>query len=243
LENIYNEGYFQGKQADGYGDYLISETIIKKEFKSVIEVIERTLGKTQGKHLLEIGCAMGFFLDLAKEKYICNGIEISEFAANFCISKGLPVFKGQINRKYLEGLDLFDIVVMLDVIEHIPNPKEIFSLLQEFINPGGIIIITTGNIGSLYARISSKYWRLMTPPQHLFFFSKKTITALLESEGFKVLEIQSPWKFVSFGLIFYQFFNRLGIKVKFNFVNRIGIYLNLFDAIRVIAVKEKRGAS
>jgi len=238
LENIYNEGYFQGKQADGYGDYLKSETIIKKEFNSILSVIERNLGKTLGRNLLEIGCAMGFFLDLAKEKYTCRGIEVSDFAGKHCISKGLDVHIGELTRKFLEESNHFDIAVMLDVIEHIPNPRETINLLYEFLNPGGILIITTGNIDSLNAKIFRKHWRLMTPPQHLFFFSKKTITELLESAGFRVTEIKSPWKFVSFGLIFYQIFNRLGLKIKFNFLNGVGIYLNLFDAIRVTAVKK-----
>ena len=67
---------------------------------------------------------------------------------------------------------------MLDVIEHLRDPAETVRLLVEALAPRGLLVITTGDWGSLCGRLMGRHWRLMTPPQHLFFFSKSNLAAL-----------------------------------------------------------------
>lgn len=125
---------------------------------------------------------------------------------------------------------------MLDVIEHLPMVRSTFELLQKACRPSSIVVITTGDWGSLVARIMKKHWRLMTPPQHLSFFEPKTIRLLLESTGFEVLQIQKPWKRVPLNLAVYQLTRRLGIQMMQTAgIGSFGIPVNLFDAMRVTA--------
>ena len=81
----------------------------------------------------------------------------------------------------------------------------------------------------------------MTPPQHLFFYSKKGIKLFLERFGFKVIKIETPWKFVPLSLIVYQMTQRINFKVKIpKVLNRISLPINLFDTMTIIAEKIKK---
>jgi hypothetical protein len=100
-------------------------------------------------------------------------------------------------------------VVMLDVIEHLINPVPAIREVHDMMAEGGGLLITTGDWESLAARWMGRYWRLMTPPQHLFFISRGSITKLLERAGFEVLDFVHPWKLVPLGLTAYQLENRL----------------------------------
>jgi hypothetical protein len=77
----------------------------------------------------------------------------------------------------------------------------------------------------------------MTPPQHTFFFSRNTITRLLSEAGFEIVRISSPFKVVPLGLAAYQVGARLGWRIPFLEKIRIGIPVNLFDAMQIIARK------
>src|SRR5262249_56182679 len=66
----YDDGYFSGRQSDGYAAYLGAEPVLRREFARTVEFIQRR--KPQGR-LLEIGCAYGFFLDEARR----GGFEVS----------------------------------------------------------------------------------------------------------------------------------------------------------------------
>ena len=78
----------------------------------------------------------------------------------------------------------------------------------------------------------------MTPPQHLWFFNKKSITKFLKIHGFKVESISYPMKFVPISLIIYQIARYIGLQ-KYLKPFRIpgGIYINLFDVMRIVARK------
>ena len=55
-------------------------------------------------------------------------------------------------------------------------------------------------------------WRLMTPPQHLWFFSPKTLEAVLARCGFRVLALDHPWKLVPLSMIVFQSLRMAGLR-------------------------------
>jgi hypothetical protein len=103
--------------------------------------------------------------------------------------------------------------------------------------PAGLLWITTGDWGSWLARVMGRHWRLMTPPKHLFYFSHTTLPALLDRLGFTLVRCDRPWKYVPVGLAAYQMGSRLGVRVRALESIPIGLPVNLFDAIRVLARK------
>ena len=171
---IYSSDYFHGHQSDGYADYQGSALVLRREFRKVVNSL-RCVGRTSGR-LFEIGCAYGFFLLEAREYFNVHGIEVSEEAAAHCRSQGLDVETGMVTEQSLAQHRPLDVVVMLDVIEHLTCPFEVLRMVQKNLNKGGHVVISTGDWDSVLSRIMGSSWRLMTPPQHLFFFSRATIT-------------------------------------------------------------------
>jgi SAM-dependent methyltransferase len=237
LAKIYNDAYFSGGQTDGYADYLGSEPVLRREFRRVLAEL-RKCGSMGGK-LLELGCAYGFFLSEACDYYECLGVEVAPSAVAFARSRGLEVVEGSLREGILAERGPFDVVAMLDCIEHLHAPDETVAMLARGLRPGGHIVITTGNWGSAFARLTKTHWRLMTPPQHLFYFSKRTLAALLKRNGFEVLSVTVPWKLVPIGLALYQVASRAGLKVRVPaWLGRVAVPVNLFDTVRVVARKK-----
>jgi SAM-dependent methyltransferase len=232
----YTSDYFSGKRPDGYADYLGAEPVLRREFAQTISFIRKF--RSSGR-LLEVGCAYGFLLGEAKGHFDVVGIELAEPAAEHCRRSGLQVLTGSADDKLLRDLGLFDVIVMLDVIEHLPSPKDTISLLARHLNPKGIIVITTGDFGALSARLAGSRWRLMTPPQHLWFFSLESMRRLATSIGLKVRYAGHPWKTVPLSLIGFQLARMIGFKLPQSApLGKLGIPLNLFDAMRVVLRKE-----
>jgi SAM-dependent methyltransferase len=237
-DQIYNEDYFQGGQADGYSDYIGSEDVLRAEFRTVVEDLRRR-GCGGGK-LLELGCAYGFFLAEAQPYLEVHGIEVSESAVRFCRSLGLDVEQGSLTEEYVKARGPFDAVVMLDVVEHLTEPDQVMHLLWRAMKPGGKLLLSTGDWESVLSRTMGRYWRLMTPPQHTFFFSPRTMSAMLSRVGFDVVECRKPWKIVPVGLVGYQLGRILGMSKPPRLRGvRFGLPVNLFDAFRMVAVRRE----
>ena len=237
-EELYDVSYFQGGQKDGYADYVGSEGVLRVEFCRALDHL-RGQGCKEGK-LLEIGCAFGYFLLEAQKHFQCTGIEMSAAAVSACRARGLDVFSP--NDLDVESVwsssGSYAAAVMLDCIEHLADPADILEKVRRVLAPNGLLMISTGDWQSLLARAMGRRWRLMTPPQHLFFFSPDTLGALLKTHGFQVLDCVKPWKVVPLGLAAYQVGNRLGIRLPFlERLNALGVPVNLFDTFRLIAKK------
>jgi SAM-dependent methyltransferase len=192
-------------------------------------------GKTNGK-LLEVGCAYGFFLDEARQSFDVSGIELAEDAVIACQARGLNVVRDADESFYTHS-GPFDLVVMLDVIEHLINPEALLRDLYRHTQPEALLVMTTGDFNSFLARMRQQ-WRLMTPPQHIWYFTTSAISQLLNRSGFRVIEITHPAKQVPVSLIVYQVARYIGLQhlVKGGF--RGSIPVNLHDAMRVIARRD-----
>jgi SAM-dependent methyltransferase len=150
----------------------------------------------------------------------------------------LNIVHGAADDARLRQIGPVDVVVLLDVIEHLPEPRETLALCRRQLNPGGIVVITTGDFGSLLARLTGAGWRLMTPPQHLWFFTRESMRRLASGLGLAVEHVDHPWKIVPASLIAFQLRRMLGMPAgRSASASRVGIPVNLFDAMRVVLRK------
>jgi len=226
----YTQGYFSGDHADGYADYLGAEPVLRREFARTVDFIRRH--QRSGK-LVEVGCAYGFFLQEAQRYFSVCGVELAEDAAAYCRRRGLAVETGTAESIVRASGGPFDVIVLLDVIEHLPDPRAAMTAFVRALAPGGVIVLTTGDFGSLSARTLGSAWRLMTPPQHLWFFTRASIERLAAGAGLEVAALDHPWKFVPLSLVAYHLGRMAGVRVKLP-ASRIGLPINLFDAMRVV---------
>jgi SAM-dependent methyltransferase len=234
---FYTSAYFTGGRSDGYADYPAAEQILRQEFARTAKFIS-TL--QPGGRLLDIGCAYGFFLLEARRYYDVAGIELADEAAEHCRRSGLDVLSGIADPATMARLGTFDVITLLDVIEHLPSPRETLALCTQHLAPAGIIVITTGDFGSAAARLMGASWRLMTPPQHLWFFTTESMCRFAASTGFEMELSDHPAKTVPLNLILFQLRRMLGPRWSpVSLSNRIGIPVNLFDAMRVVLRKPR----
>ena len=177
-EELYTEDYFSGGVDGAYRDYEGSQKTLQHEFHSQVQFLRSYL--PEGGKLLEVGCAYGFFLQQAKSHFDVYGLEIAQSGVDFCHRNNLSnVRRGAVTEEFLSFFGPFDAVVLLDVIEHIDDVSETMRLLLGYLRDGGVLMVTTGDWGSLSARVAGKRWRLLTPPLHLWFFTSEEFEAVL----------------------------------------------------------------
>lgn len=231
--SIYTESYFAGGQADGYVDYQGSRDTVRAEFRRTLRALGRHTALSGS--LVELGCAYGYFLEEAAERFSVCGVEVSDHARAACRERGLAV-ESSLSPELVEKHGPFDAAVMLDVIEHLADPAEVLANLRRSMKTGARLMLTTGDFGALSARLAGRRWRLMTPPQHLWFFSVPTLGALLARTGFRVRVAEHPAKLVPLSLVAYQALRLVGSSAP-PWVKQLpgGLPVNFFDAMRVVA--------
>jgi 2-polyprenyl-3-methyl-5-hydroxy-6-metoxy-1,4-benzoquinol methylase len=234
-KSYYTVDYFSGSRADGYSDYLGAEPVLRREFARSIDFVRRFVPSGR---LLDVGCAYGFFLKQARCHFDIFGIELAEQAAASCREAGLNVLSGVANESNMERIGEVDVITMFDVIEHLPQPREVLALCYRYLKPGGIIVITTGDFASMAARWAGAKWRLMTPPQHLWYFTQESLWRISRQFGLSMEHFDHPAKRVPLSLILFQLQRMLAVhRSPIKVASRIGMPVNLFDAMRVVLRK------
>lgn len=240
LRQLYTSTYFSGEE---YRDYVGERALFEKHFRQRMKKLLRFVPDPGTKRLLEIGSAYGFFLAVAREHFkSVEGIDISADAVGYAVKElGLTATAGDFLDYPLAAP--VDVVCMWDTIEHLQHPHLYIERASANMNRGGVIAITTGDIGSLMARMRGSKWRQIHPPTHLHYFSKATLTRLLDRCGFTVRYSGSDGVYRSLDTIAYIILNikrqqpGLYRMLKKTGILRLDFYLNMYDIMFLIAEK------
>lgn len=246
LTPFYTEGYFTGDVTlDGYMDYDLDKEVTKMTYQNYLTVLEKYLNKQSGISMFEVGCATGFFMDLARQKgWQTEGIDISEYAVKKAREKGLLASVAILENYQTDKK--FDVVAMQDVIEHVKDPIDLIRRAKSLLTENGLLLITTPDEGSLWARIWGKKWHAFVPPQHLFYFSTKNLSSLLEQHGFQVMNVAHHGKWFAVPYIIRLLYSWTGLKIfsklanwsANSFLKGVAIPINVRDNIFLIARKK-----
>jgi len=178
LESLDNVNYFEKtKERD---DYI---------YETVLSDIDNITPK--GK-LLEVGCATGSLLRKAMGRgWEAYGVEINRNCARFARENNkLNVITGELqDAKFPSGY--FDVVVMVHVIEHIYNPRELISEVNRILKQGGIVYMLTPNFSNYIVRFLKKIGVSrsideLDPTGHPYMFTKYSLSKILEQSKFEV---------------------------------------------------------
>jgi len=234
IDKVYSKKYFKGGE---YLDYEEEKTDLLSNFNNRLEQILKY--KKSGK-LLDIGASYGYFCEAAKNHFNVAGIDVSKDAVEEAKKAGLKVECGDyLNKKYSTK---FDLITMWDTVEHLVFPDKYFKKIHSDLRKNGILVLTTGDIGTPLPKFQKDNWRLIHPPTHLYYFSKQTMFAMLEKNGFEVLKFSYPVIWRSLGQILYLSFvkkyDQKGNLAKYFAKLKINIPLNTFDIMFVIAKKK-----
>ena len=213
-----------------------------RKFISRLKVI-----KSAPARLLDIGCAYGYFVELALAAgYDAYGIDPSSHAATRAkLRLNTRIQEGTIGSVKYPPDTCFDIITMLDVVEHLADPRADLRLAARLLADDGRILIATGDTESLAAKVLGRRWTFYIPPQHLFFFNRSHVTRLLEESGLTPVSWFRVGKWLSLQYIFhlarttgesklagwlYPLMEKLSL-------GRIPLYLPMRDNMVVIAKK------
>lgn len=201
VKEFYSKGYYEGDPTrSAYVDYELDKPLIVKNMKKFLSFLPQSTSR--GK-LLDVGCAFGYFVELALHRgYDAYGFDPSTFAAK---KASLLVGKKRIQVGTINEIGYpkasFDVITMFDVFEHLQDPLNDMKKLQSLLKPDGVILIATGDTRSLAARVMRRRWTFFIPPQHIFFFHRGNVHVLLRKAGLSPLAWHRVGKWLSLGYI------------------------------------------
>ncbi len=196
-----------------------------------LAVVEQAL-PGRGK-LLEVGSFLGLFLDRARAAgWEVVGLEPYRPAAAYARANyGLEIVEGVLPNVALPS-NHFHAVVMLHVIEHLPDPAETLRELRRVIRPGGVLAVETPRFNSLAFKLLGRRERsIQNCPGHIFFFTENTLRGILEHNGFKVLRVER----VGRTLTMERFLDNLGLITRSAWVRRW--IARISQALRLEAIR------
>ncbi len=208
-------------------------------FLRILSFLEKL--KPERGRLFDVGAATGILLSLAQARgWNIDGVEPSSWAVNYAFRKyGISIKQG-----IFENIDLpsnaYDVVTMIDLLEHIPHPKAGVEKAYAVLKKGGILCIVTPDINSLVSKILGKRWWHLRPA-HLSYFSKRSLRYLLESAGFRIIKQRKyVWTFsLHYLLSRLKVFTVLLKSRKMSSLwKKIPLKLALRDSLEVYAYKE-----
>jgi len=180
--------WFEGGEKGGYANYD-SQTAWGIDL--VASILDR-FADGRGRSILDLGCGYGTHLAAAaKRGWSCFGVELSDHARKIAQER-----LGESAYVVQSTADLFphkfDLVLMLDVIEHLPSPYpalyELFALGA--IAPDTIVAIATPNAGADAARRDPAGWQYRHPPSHLVYYTAESLIYLLRHLRFQEIDVR-----------------------------------------------------
>ena len=186
-------GEVYGAAADD--EYVSEERGQRETAARVLAVVERHV--RQGR-LLDLGCWVGFLLAEARDRgWAVTGVEPSAWAVEQARARGLDVRQGEVQDADLTGAS-FDAVVMGDVVEHLPDPAATLDRVAALLAPDGVLVLMLPDAGSRVARLlGARWWSVI--PTHVQYFTRGSLTRLLERTGWQVLAVRTAPKVFTAG--------------------------------------------
>jgi SAM-dependent methyltransferase len=161
-----------------------------------------TFGGAPGT-LLDVGCAFGSMLEAARlSGYQAFGVEISP-AAEYARHLGFDVFQGDLAKASFKP-ESFNVVTMIDVLEHIAEPIKALAQIRELLAKRGILFVVTPNISAFSRRILNNQW-FHFKEEHLCYYSPTSISVLFTSIGLQLQHIGQGFKYLSYQYILGHF--------------------------------------
>lgn len=157
------------------------------------EKLRKVQAFSQRGRLLDVGCADGRFLHVARGAgWKVQGVEVAEASAAYASETyGLDVFSGELREANLPD-QYFDVVTFWHVLEHLQDPLGELHEAYRVLKPDGLLVADVPNIASWQASFFGANWRALDVPRHLYHFSPDSLKAMLARAGFTCFKI-SYW--------------------------------------------------
>ncbi len=243
LRRYQDQDYFRSAvPGQGYDEYLEVRQNWNKTFARRLRQIRKY---RPGGRVLDVGCGPGFFMEVAAEVgYDAWGIDASAYIAGVAREKfGDHVLQGTLETADL-GPQSFDAIVAFDTFEHVYDPIGFLDAARARLEPGGVLAITTPDPTSVLARVSGRRWVSFKIPEHVFYWSRRTLARAMENR-FRILETTRAGQYATLSFLARRLF-ALGptaagpVKGVLDALNRFSVYTDN-GSLTVIGMKISRG--
>jgi len=153
----------------------------KIEEYGLVRRLANIIGDNQSANILEIGCGSGSLLRALQKRGFKN-LSGSDFRTSSRQERGIRFVRGDIEARFPYE-ERFDVIIMINVIEHLLDPVEALRKCRDHLFPGGKIIVMTPNAGSLALSLFGKYWAGFHAPRHIFLFNRKSLKKISKDIG------------------------------------------------------------
>ena len=199
---IYNEAYYRGEGPDPFVDYESEyrdwrRTDRPLEFDDFARILDEELQTQESKgrktshdplHWLDFGCGAGGFLKYLRERgsirgrpLQLTGHDVGSYADMLARDDGFRILDFSALEREPDAS--FDVISMIEVIEHLPAPAQQLALVARLLKPGGLLLLTTGNMDCPVARRSGIYYGYCAPEIHVSLFSPRSLEHLYRKVG------------------------------------------------------------
>lgn len=195
--DIYGEAYFRGLPGPegthdvGGWDYFAPDHMEQKR-ASCRTCMDWVEGHMAGGRLLDVGCGPGLLLAEARSRgWDVSGLDGSAFAVEYARRElGLDQVRLMDAGRLSEMGETVDAVTMMHMIEHVQDPLKLLVDVHGLLRRGGWLFIETPDIGSARARKAGADWRFVKIPEHLSYFSARSLREILARTGFKAVRAE-----------------------------------------------------
>ena len=202
-ESIYDDAYYEGRGVDPtvnyraeYEDYRKTDRI--HEFRDLFRLASNHLKRRDAARLgptirwLDFGCGAGGQLKFLRDTSCIDtsdgsrpleltGSDVGSYSVRLRQEAGFQILLPDELQALPDGC--FDIISAIEVIEHIAKPAPVLKLLSRLLKPGGLLLLTTGNLDSPMARWRGLGFSYCMPEIHISLFSPVTLCHLYSEAG------------------------------------------------------------
>jgi SAM-dependent methyltransferase len=184
FEKLYDEKYYRGEGADPLVDYAAElndpdHSIRQYEWRGISDAVRASLGDLRGRRWLDFGCGSGGLVRYTRdvEAAASVGYDTGAFTDK-ARAAGIPII-GDDDLSRLESA--FDVVTLIEVIEHVPDPLPMLSTIARVLKPNGLLFLTTGIAPEDDAAFMR--WPYAIPEIHVSFFTPESMRVALARSG------------------------------------------------------------
>lgn len=201
-ESLYSKIYSSPLNIEGYERYLAYKYMLllnpfwkffffksEEMYASVAKLLVQNKIRKEHK-ILEVGCGLGYLTAaLRRLGYQCDGIDLSDEAVKKA-TRSFGDFYTNISLEAMREDQKYDVVISLEVIEHVSDPSAFVKSCMKKLKPGGIFVVSTPNGDPEVIKNSS--WISDPPPVHLWLFSQKSMKTIFQTIGCDSQLIPTP---------------------------------------------------
>jgi 2-polyprenyl-3-methyl-5-hydroxy-6-metoxy-1,4-benzoquinol methylase len=207
---IYDEAYYAGRGIDPlvqyeaeYADYR--STARMEEFEGLSKVVSAHFRATGNRDVrqpltwLDYGCGAGGLLKYLRDRRSLpiagvdvpvepSGFDVGVYAERLREVDRLRIY----SEDELERLpsESFDVISLIEVIEHVERPLEVLSLASRLLKPGGLLLLTTGNLACPLARWQGVRFAYCLPEIHISLWTPRSLRSAYERVGLVARQFQ-----------------------------------------------------